>query len=157
MTLISNGLGAHRKVTTFVSGRDDGGEAIHQPGVHQEYRANAAVAFGEVVNFVAGTASVSLSVTPMAAATANQLYAGVAMNGAAAGEIVKVAQFGHAIVKTGDVTTELGEYILNPTTTTGVAVTAATAIDATTIAGTILGTVTGTETDGFTPVFLKQF
>lgn len=153
---INNPFGAHRPVTTFVAGQDANGEPFHLPNSVQEYRANAAIQRGEIVQWVAPSASAPLSVTPMATASSQLIFAGVALNDAQTGETVQVAQHGHALVRTGDVTTALGEYLLKPSTTAGVGVTASTAVDATTVAGTILGIVVGNDDGTFTPVFLTR-
>jgi hypothetical protein len=154
---ISNPFGAHVPVTTFASGVDADGQPFYQPSAIQEYRANAAVARGDVVQWVAATASVPLSVAAMATASSALIFAGVALNSAATGETVQVAQHGHVLVRTGDITTALGEYLLKPSTTAGVGVTSNTAIDATTVAGSILGVVVGNDDGTFTPVFLTRF
>jgi hypothetical protein len=154
--LISNPFGAHRQVTTFVAGQDADGEPFHQPNAISEYRANAAITRGQLVQWVAPTASLPLSVTPMATASAAILFAGVALNDAATGEAVQVVQHGHVLVRTGDVTTSLGEYLVKPGTTAGIGTLSATAIDATTVAGTILGVVVGNDDGTFTPVFLNR-
>ena len=155
--LIKNSLGAFRTVTTFVAGQDAFGEPLHQPSVVQEYRANAAVTRGQCVQWVAPTASQIISVEPMATASAALIFAGVALNDAAAGEVVQVAQQGHVLVNTGDVTTSLGQYLIKPGTTAGVGTLSSTAIDATTVAGTILGIVVGNDDGVFTPVYLNRF
>lgn len=155
MTLIKNSLGAHRTVSDFQTGRDVDGEVIFQPAIIEEYRANAAVAVGDVLHYVAATATVPLSVAPMATASSVLIFAGIALNAAAVGEIVQVVTYGHAIVRTGDVTTGLGQYLLKPATTAGVAVTSNTAIDATTVAGTVIGIVLGPDDGTFTPCYIK--
>jgi hypothetical protein len=157
MTLLTNPLGAHRQVTTFVAGQDADGEPFHQPTAITTYRANAAILRGQVVQFVAPTASVPLSVAPMATASSALIYAGVALDNAAAGETVQVAQAGHVLVRTGDVTTSLGEYLVKPGSTAGIGSLSSTAIDGTTVAGSILGVVVGNDDGTFTPVFLTRF
>jgi hypothetical protein len=153
---ISNPFGAHRRVTTFVAGQDAEGEPFYQPNIIQEYRANASVTRGQLVQWVAPTATVPLSVTPMATASSALIFAGVALNDATAGETVQVAQHGHVLVNTGDITTSLGEYLVKPATTAGVGTVSSTAIDATTVVGSTLGIVVGNDDGTFTPVFLNR-
>jgi hypothetical protein len=157
MTLISNPFGAHRTVTTFVAGQDRDGEQLFQPTPVTEYRAAAAILRGQVCEWVAPTATVPLSAQPMATASSNLLYAGVALDNAEVGEVVKLVTHGHAIVRTGDVTTALGQYLVKPGTTAGLGTVSATAIDAATVSGTILGVVVGNDDGTFTPVFLNLF
>ena len=153
---ISNPFGAHRRVTTFVAGQDADGEPFYQANASQEYRANAAITRGQLVQWVAPTASVPLSVTPMATASSALIFAGVALNDAAIGETVQVAQHGHVLVNTGDVTTALGEYLVKPGTTAGIGTLSSTAVDATTVVGSLLGIVVGNDDGTFTPVFLNR-
>jgi hypothetical protein len=155
--LISNPFGAHRTVTTFVADQDAGGECLHQPIGVTEFRAAAAVTRGQVLEFVAPTASVPISVQPMATASDQLLYAGVALDAADVGQTVQVARHGVALVRTGDITTQLGEYLLKPATTAGVGTVASTAIAAATVQGTVLGVVLGNDDGTFTPVFLDRF
>jgi hypothetical protein len=154
---IQNPFGAHRQVTTFASGVDVLGEPFHAPAVTQEYRANAAITLGQVVEFVYGTATVPLSVQPMATASSQMRFAGVALNAAAAGEVVQVCTHGHCLVNVGATATAIDSYLLKPATTAGVGTVASTAVDATTVTGTILGTFVGAN-DGttFSPVFLHR-
>lgn len=158
MFLISNSQGAHRVVSTFVTDQDDGGEALHQPTGITEYRANAAISVGQVVSFVAGTATVPLSVKPMATGDSVLIFAGIAQNSAIAGETVQVAQVGHALLAIGAGTPAFGEYLTKPAVTAGLGVNTATAIDATTVAGTVLGVFVGTKAaSNLAPVFLTRF
>lgn len=156
MTLISNPQGAHRTVTTFVAGQDDGGEALIQPAVTQAYRANEAIVRGQVCAWVAPTASVPLSVKPMATADNSLLFAGVALDNADAGQSVQLAQLGHALVRTGDVTTQLGHYLVKPASTAGVGTLVSDALDATDVVGAVLGVVLGSDDGTFTPVYLTR-
>lgn len=154
---IQNPFGAHRQVTTFASGVDVFGEPFHTPAVVQEYRANAAVTRGQVVEFVYGTTTVPLSVQPMATASSQIRFAGVALNDAATGETVQVCTHGHCLVNVGATATAIDSYLVKPATTAGVGTVASAAPDATTVAGTILGTFVGAN-DGttFSPVFISR-
>jgi len=154
---IQNPFGAHRQVTTFASGVDTFGEPFHAPAVVQEYRANAAITLGQVVEFVYGTSTVPLSVQPMATASSQMRFAGVALNAAAAGEVVQVCTHGHCLVNVGATATAIDSYLLKPATTAGVGTVASTAADATTVAGTILGVFVGSN-DGttFSPAFINR-
>jgi hypothetical protein len=155
--IIQNPFGAHRAVTTYASGVDSNGEPFYPSAVTQEYRANAAITAGQVVEFVYGTSTVPLSVQPMATATSHVRFAGVALAAAAAGDVVQVCTHGHCLVNVGATATAIDSYLLKPATTAGVGTVASTAIDATTVAGTILGTFVGTN-DGatFSPVFINR-
>jgi hypothetical protein len=160
MTLISNPLGAHRTVTTFVANADSRGEALIQPEVTRELRAAAAVTVGQVLQYTAPTATVPLSVEPMATASAAVFFAGVALNNAAAGEMVHLVPPGGGIVRvrTGDVTTQLGDRLVKPGSTAGVGtiVDQSGALAATDVIGTVLGIVVGNDDGTFTPVDLAR-
>jgi hypothetical protein len=155
--IIQNPFGAHRSVTTFASGVDAAGEPFHVPIAVNEYRANAAIARGDVVEFVYGTSTVPLSVKKMVTTSGALAFAGVALNDAATGETVQVASHGHCLVNVGANATAAGSYLVKPGTTDGVGTVSSTAVDATTVAGSILGVFVGTN-DGatFSPVFLTR-
>lgn len=155
MTLISNAYGAFRKVTSFLNGKDDGGEPFFQPTAITQYRASAAVSAGDVLEFVIATASVPLSVQKMVTTTSQLKFAGVALNNAAAGENVLVAQHGYVMVNFGATTTSFN-YLLKPATTNGVGTEGSAAPDATTVAGTILGIIVGTGDGTYSPVHLTR-
>lgn len=121
MGQLSNPNAAHRTVTTFLSGRDADGIPLNYPQ-HQieSWRANAAVSRGQALNFVAPTATVPISVTPMAAATADHLFAGAALEDAAVGEMVAVCASGFCeILHDAADTAAFGDPITIPDTTTG--------------------------------------
>lgn len=120
-TLIHNPQGAFRTVDDFRFGTDADGHPL-QYGIGEAFqlRANAAVEAGEALMFVAPTASVPLSVTPMTAAADEQIFAGAAQNDAAIGESVVVVRSGFAIVQhdTSDIPA-FGSVLLEPDATTG--------------------------------------
>lgn len=158
MFLIHNSQGAHRTVPTFATDQDDGGESLHQPTAITEYRANAAIVVGQVLSWVAGTTAVPMSVTPMATATDALRFAGVAINAAAIGETVQVAQLGHVLVLASTGTPAFGEYLTKPAVTAGLGVNTATVVDATTVTGSVFGVFVGTKTAAnLAPVFLTRF
>jgi hypothetical protein len=138
-----NPRAAFTNVTTFVSGVDANGIEIPYGRLELAYRANAAISVGQVVSFVAPTATVPLSVTPMTTATSQTLFAGIALEAAAAGGTVRVCTRGHCLVLANAQTPAAGQFIRVPGTTTGEPTISATAIDATTVVGTILGVVFG--------------
>jgi hypothetical protein len=154
---IQNPFGAHRQVTTFASGVDSFGEPFHTASTVQEYRCNATITRGQVVEYVYGTASVPLSVQPMATASSHVRFAGVALNDAVAGEVVQVCTHGHCLVNVGANATAIDSYFVKPATTAGVATTGSSAPDATTVTGTILGVFVGAN-DGttFSPAFITR-
>lgn len=135
---LTNPFGAHKTVTDYRTGRDAAGEELAYGSIRNIYRADAAIAKGEVVMWVAPTASVPLSVTPMTAAAADTLFAGVAQNTAAAGGRVTVVENGHCLVDVAAETAAFGSLLTAPATTTGKAEIGAT-FDATLVVGSVIG------------------
>jgi hypothetical protein len=138
-TQLTASNGGFGKTSTYVSGVDDEG-SMHEYGTeYMTIRANAAIVKGNVLSWVAPTATVPVSVTNMPTASGQLDFAGIAMESATAGKYVRVAVGGFALVDVASQTVASGEYLLKPTTTAGKGISASTAIDATTVAGTILG------------------
>lgn len=117
---LANPTGANKTVPDFTLGVDNAGELVTPEVASVPYRANAAVTKGQALMFVAPTTTVPISVTPMTAAGATWLYAGVALNAAAAGGIVQVVTEGHCLINVGAGTAAAASYALVPETTTGV-------------------------------------
>lgn len=156
--LLSNPRGANRTVTSFLEGVSEDGDILDAPCTVHSYVANAAIARGAIVMFVAPTATQELRVTPMTSAADDRLFAGVAVESAdAAGDVVVVATSGHALALCED-TPAFGDVFTKPTTA-GIANTASTDPDATAVVGSIFGTVLGTApggaASGLTPVFIR--
>lgn len=74
-------------------------------------RANATIVAGAAVQYVAPTATVPLSVTPLIIANANCpiLFAGVSLEAAAAGEVVRIVVDGPALVNIAADTPTIGD------------------------------------------------
>lgn len=143
---IINPAGAYRGAN-FLTGRGDDGLPLALPQAEVEsWRANAAVLRGQALNWVAPTATVPLSVTPMAAATADHLFAGAALEDAAIGEQVQVcaAGFCEVLIDTSD-TAAFGGVIGIPDATTGRFSTAAAEVDEVASVGICLGTESATD------------
>lgn len=137
---ITNPLGAGKQVSDFRTFKDSAGETVGAPlSVTDQARANATIAAGEVLMFVAATATVPQSVTPMTAAGADNLFAGVAVKAATAGNVVTFVVRGFAFVDVAAETTAFGTTLEAPATTTGKAEVAAAEPTATTIVGTVIG------------------
>jgi hypothetical protein len=140
-----NPRAANTNVTTYVSGVDANGIEIPYGRFELAYRANAAVSVGQAVSFVAPTATVPLSVTPMATATSQTLFAGIALESAPAGGTVRVCHRGHCLILANAQTPAAGNFVRVPGTTTGEPTISSTAIDATTVVGTVIVVVFGTK------------
>lgn len=147
---LTSPLGAFTPVTTYVSGVDREGSFIEYGTRWYLYRANAAITRGAGLMWVAATATTPLSVAHMTTAASMRLFAGVALEAAsAAGKIIRVAVGGHCLVNMNAQTSQFGEYLVVPATNAGELTRAATALDATTVAGSVVGTVLGIK-DGTT-------
>lgn len=137
---LTNPFGAHKTVTDFRTFKDASGEDVALPAsVVEVFRANAAIAKGEVVMWVVPTATVPLSVTPMTAAAADNLFAGVATAAVAAGGQAAIVRRGGCFVDVAAETTAFGTTLEAPGTTTGKAEVAAAEPTATTVVGTVIG------------------
>ena len=149
-TILANPNGAHRTITTYVTGRDaDGIPLVIGNQEVEPWRANAAILAGQALMFVAPTATVPMSVTPMTAAvTASDpwRFAGVALEGAAAGEQVRVLAkgFGEILFDTSS-TAAAYSVLVAPGTTTGEFDIATDPVDNSVNVGVCYGTEIGTE------------
>lgn len=140
---ITNPNGAHKVVTDFRTGRDSAGEELSYGKLQNFYRADAVIGKGEVLMWVAPTATVPLSVTPMTAAAADNLFAGIAQKAAtAAGQMIGVVEMGYCIVDVAAETAAFGSVVTAPATTTGKAEIGAT-FDATLVVASYIGTALG--------------
>lgn len=129
---IENPTSGYALTSDFTTGRADNGIEHNYGKTVREYRANAAVTKGQIVNFVAPTTANPLSVTP--ASAVSTLTAGVAETSAAAGDLVRVCTEGSTFVTAGGSITA-GNVIGGGASAKATAVT----VDATTLAGAILG------------------
>jgi hypothetical protein len=154
---LTNPAGLYKQTTDFRIGKTATGESHSYGGMYLPFRANAAVAKGQALAFVAPTAALPLSVKPRVNADISPLFAGIAMEAKAAGEVVMVCVFGfcEAWVDTADPVA--GNYGVLSATTGAVGV-ASAAIDATTVAGTVLGFFLHEEdADNLAPFFISRF
>ena len=131
---LTNPQGFHRTVTDFRTFKDVQGEDISYGKTTRFFRANEAITKGQVVTFVAATATVPLSVEPAAAGSS---FKGVADASAAAGAMVPVVVEGVAevIALTANAVAFNDAMIVSGTAGTATPV----AEDATTVVGTVLG------------------
>ena len=122
--VLSNPNGAHTTISTYVTGRDaDGIPQVIGRQVVDTHRADATILQGQALMYVAPSATVPLSVTPMTAAVVTSdpwRFAGVALEGAVAGENVKYCSQGFCEVLFDASSTAAAYSLLNlPATTTG--------------------------------------
>ncbi len=122
--ILANPNGANRTVSTFVTGRDDDGiPMVVGRQVVDAHRADATILQGQALMYVAPTATVPLSVTPMTAAVVTSdpwRFAGVALEGAAAGDQVRYCVQGFCEVLFDASSTAAAYSLLNlPAVTTG--------------------------------------
>lgn len=147
--IIANPNGAHRTITTYVSGRDaDGIPLVIGNQEVESFRAAATILQGQALMFVAPTATVPMTVTPMTAAASAATpwrFAGVALDNAVAGEQIKLVATGFVEVLFDASDTAAAYSILNlPYTTTGdFDIAAATADDVAQV-GWVCGIESGT-------------
>lgn len=156
--VVTNPGGVYRTVTDFTTFKDASGEAVGAPPSLTDFyvRANAPVLKGEVVMWVVPTATLPLSVTPMTAAAADNLYAGVALQAAATGAFFRITDHGFAFVDVAAETPAFGNPVTAPATTTGKAEIGAT-FDATLVVASYIGTALGAkDAANLCPVYLKQ-
>lgn len=146
-TAVTNPGGANAGgVTDFRTFRaTDGFDIEYGKGEWYVLRANAAITRGQALEFVVPTLTLPLSVTPMLAASGVHLFAGVAIESAAAGEDVPFVRRGQVIAFTDDSDTPaFGQVLLKPDATTGQFATAAAAATL----QNVLGLVLSAEMDG---------
>ena len=99
--ILTNPLAAAQSVSDYTTYVDADGLPINYDQEVETVRANAAVAAGDVVRFVAATTTVPLSVTPVeldATVVNAQAIYGVAVSAAAAGSLCQVITKGPALV-----------------------------------------------------------
>ena len=123
-TILANPNGAHRTITTYVTGRDaDGIPLVIGNQEVEPWRASAAILAGQALMFVAPTTTAPMTVVAMTAAvTASDpwRFAGAALEGASSGDMVKVLVkgFGEILFDTSD-TAAAYSVLQAPGTTTG--------------------------------------
>jgi hypothetical protein len=148
MTIIANPNSAHRTVSTYISGRDaDGIPLVVGNQVVESWQAAAAVSQGQALCFLAPTATVPLTVTPMTAALSAShpwTFAGAALEDAAAGEMVRVCAEGFCeVLFDASDTAAFGSVVNIPYTSTGDFDIAAAPADDTLQVGVCFGIETG--------------
>lgn len=152
----TNTQGALRTYADFTTWLDADG-IFHGEDWYQDvipYRANTTIAAGDAVMFVAPTATVPLSVTPLST-TAGEAYrfVGIAKESATAGQQCDIVVAGVVQVNIGSQTVAFGDMCTSPATgAAGVPTRVAQAsVAATHIIGTMIGTylsandITGTD------------
>jgi hypothetical protein len=140
---ITTPLGGFRSTSDFIDGMTADAEASMYYQEVWEFRANAAITQGEALMFVAPTATVPVSVTPMTAAITGSdpwAFAGAALNAAAAGETVRVLRRGIARVRIDAADTAAAlSVLLAPDTTTGRFAVKTDPVAADVVVGMVLG------------------
>lgn len=146
---ITNPSGAHKTVTDFVTYKAADGSDLQYGQTVEEFVASDAILANDWVAFVAAATAAPLKVEKLdvSDAQAANLCAGVALEGAAAGEIVRVCREGITLCNIGDTgAIAAGDVAIKHATADGCSgVTAFAAVDATTILGTVLGVYLGPE------------
>lgn len=146
---ITNPAGAHRTITSFIDGADADGNWLDLPRTVDVYRANATIVEGQALMFIAPTATVTVSVSPMTAAIAVSdawTFAGVAMEAAAAGDYVRVVSRGWARILHDAADTAAALSVVSlPDTTTGRFAIAAEVVTNVRTVGFVAGIESGTD------------
>lgn len=151
-----NPRAAFTTVTTFVSGLDANGVEIPYGRMERSYRADATITVGQALMWVAPTATVPISVTPMTVAADPRAFAGIALEGASAGGTIRVCTEGHCRIFANAQTVAANDVILVPGTNTGEASFSSTDPTATTVVGTVLGVAFGVKgSDNLAPAYLR--
>lgn len=142
---LTNPRGAHKEVTTFIGGRYADGTPFDLPQETESWRANAAITRGQAVSWVAPTATAPISVTPMTTTTADFLFAGAALESAAAGDQVLICKEGFCeiLIDASDTAAAL-DVIRVPDATDGSFATGTAEVDETASVGVGFGTEVGT-------------
>jgi hypothetical protein len=132
-------FGANRLVSDHATYLDDNDTPIGYPQHVEEWIAESTIVEGELVALQAATTTVPEKVAPAATNENAILIIGVALNGASAGQIVRVCTHGvcMALVEAAS-TPARGDAVVNGGTTAGAAG-LDTALDATNVAGSVLG------------------
>jgi len=148
--ILANPNGAHRTISDFRSGRDDDGNQLVIGNQEIEsWQAAGTILQGAALMFVAPTATTPMTVTNMTAAIATSdpwRFAGVAMEGAVAGEQVRVCSRGfcEVLFDASDTAAAYSVLVL-PGTTTGEFDIATDPVDNSLDIGWVVGIETGTE------------
>lgn len=158
--ILGNPVGAFNVVTTFVSGVDANGAEIEYGKSYRSYRTGAAVVRGEALMFVAPTATAPITVIKMTVAGTPRSFAGIALESAASGAVVRTCNEGHCLVFANAQTVAAGDAIRVPGTNAGEASFSAVAPDATTVVGTVLGIAFGVKAStagaNLAPCYIRQ-
>lgn len=122
--ILANPNGAFRTISSYVTGRDADGipQIIGEQRV-ESWRAAATILPGQALMFVAPTATVPMTVTPQTAAASGATpwrFAGAALEGASAGDMVRVCYQGFCEILFDTSDTAAAYSVVNlPYTTTG--------------------------------------
>ena len=148
--IIANPNGAHVEIASYITGRDANGiPLVIGNQTVESFRAAATILQGQALMFVAPTATVPMTVTPMTAAASAATpwrFAGVALHNAVAGEQAQLVSEGFVEVLFDTSDTAAAYSILNiPYTTTGEFDIAAATADDVAQVGWVCGVETGTE------------
>lgn len=139
---ITNPAGAYRQVSDYTTWVGADGLDITFDQMIATYRANAAVAKGDAVMFVAPTATVPLSVTGLTGSS-NAValsFAGIALDPAPVGGYARICTWGYCRAQVGTATPAAYDAgTVNGSATGALAVVGSAALAAANIAGTLLG------------------
>ena len=149
-TILANPNGAHRTITSYVTGRDaDGFPVIIGNQEIESWQAGGTILAGQALMFVAPTTTAPMTVVAMTAAiTASDpwRFAGVAMEGASSGDMVRVCSQGFCeILFDASSTPAAYSVLVAPGTTTGEFDIATDPVDNSINVGVCYGTEIGTE------------
>lgn len=144
---ITNPNGALSTVTDYRTGKTSDGQELQQGQIAWPFEASVAINKGDMLMFVAPSATAPVTVAPMTAAISASdphTFAGVALEAASIGDLVPVLQFGIGIINhvVADTPAALDVFGL-PQTTTGLAETNA-AVTGLFVVGLVLGPEIGT-------------
>jgi hypothetical protein len=153
---LANPFVAFGQASDIRTGKYNNGAVLEYDADYENWRANATITKGQALMFVAATATVPVSVTPMTAAGDKRLFVGVANEAAAAGQSVQVVTKGFCLINVGAGAPAALDLFVLPATTTGVFDTTSTDPDATTVVGTVGGVVLFTKgSDNLAPAYLS--
>lgn len=130
---VTNPMAVYDAVTDYTTGLDTAGAQLPYGKIVFRFRANATIARGHLLEFVAPTATVPMSVQPYVQADVS-MFAGVAEKAAVAGDALDVTVLGHTVVL---MTSGTALQNITPDATAGQGITSAPT--AASIAGMVFG------------------
>lgn len=161
-TVVTNPGAAFAKPSDFTTYTDANGNLIEYGGTDYYFRCNETITKYQAVAFVAATATVPLSVEVLdvSDAFASAVFAGVAMEGGVAGDIIRVRQRGITLVKVDTGDPVFGDVAIKGASD-GTLTTAGTlggTWDGSDVAGTGLGVFLDVENaSDLAPIYLRPF